>query len=92
MNKAEQLLKLLEAKVGDVLVLPKGTGYWDTGRYPIGGKFERADAPIEFEVTRIVKNYKGCDVTGEPTKKTIIKRTGEVLKKLACGSEHCEKK
>jgi hypothetical protein len=91
MNKAEKLLNLIDesgdAKVGDVLILQKGFGFYDTTIDPIGGKFDRTSEPIEFKVTRIIKPpFKGCNIEGVPTKKTILKRSGKEIKKLACNT------
>jgi len=49
-----------------VVTLPKGVGFYDTTKYPIGGKFDRVTDSNGLKVTvkRRFKLYKGTDTEG----------------------------
>ena len=57
----------MKVKVGSVLNLQKGYGFYDTTNYPIGGKFDRVKdiQGMELTVTRLFPTFKGMDAEGE---------------------------
>ncbi len=75
MTKLRELVEsvkgiLEEPKIGSRYILPKGTGFWDTTDYPIGGKFERVKDRKGLTVTvkrtfKSSSSSKGTDAEGE---------------------------
>ena len=61
---AEEVEFIDEAE--QVVTLPKGVGFYDTTKYPIGGKFDRVTDSNGLKVTvkRRFKLYKGTDTEG----------------------------
>ena len=66
----EEEIELKEVEFIDeaeqVVTLPKGVGFYDTTKYPIGGKFDRVTDSNGLKVTvkRRFKLYKGTDTEG----------------------------
>jgi hypothetical protein len=46
------------------LILPEGTGYFETDKFPIGGSFHRAAADMVIKVKETIEFYRGCDTIG----------------------------
>lgn len=47
-----------------VVILPAGTGYWNTRLFPIGGDFCRTVFDVTVTVEREFKNYHGVTASG----------------------------
>jgi hypothetical protein len=53
----------MNKKIGEIVILKKGWGYWDMSHYPIGGDFKRTTEEISVVIKKLI-SYKGNDYIG----------------------------